>query len=227
VRVLVAEDDVRTATLLRSGLEREGHEVFLVDQGEPALLAAKTAPFDVIILDAILPGVDGFEVCKKLRDSQVWTPILMLTGRSSIDDRVKGLDAGADDYLTKPFAFSELFARIRAIVRRDGNARPMDLVCGDLVVDPISRRVVRGETSIHLSPRELALLEEFMRHQGMTLTRDDLRARVWEDDGDAASNVVDVYVRYLRERIDRPFGRNSLQTVRGEGYKLVDDTSAQ
>jgi two-component system OmpR family response regulator len=168
----------------------------------------------------MLPGLSGFETCRRLRNAGVWTPVLMLTARDAVEDRVSGLDAGADDYLTKPFSLAELLARLRALVRRGGVERPTELVVDDLKLDPASRRVWRGETEIALSPKEFALLETFMRRPGQMLTRLQLIEHAWDFAYENRSNVVDVYVRYLREKVDRPFGRDSIETVRGAGYRL-------
>jgi two-component system OmpR family response regulator len=181
---------------------------------------ADARPYDVIVLDVMLPGLTGFETCRRLRNAGVWTPVLMLTARDAVDDRVSGLDAGADDYLTKPFSLAELLARLRALVRRGGVERPTELVVDDLRLDPASRRVWRGENEIVLSPKEFALLETFMRRPGQVLTRLQLIEHAWDFADENRSNVVDVYVRYLREKVDRPFGRASIETVRGAGYRL-------
>jgi two-component system, OmpR family, response regulator len=171
----------------------------------------------------MLPDVDGFEVCRRLRAAGRWSPVLMLTARDGVQDRVAGLDAGADDYLTKPFSFDELFARVRALLRRGPSERPTVLAAGDLVLDPATRRVTRGESEVDLTPKEFALLELFLRHLGETLTRTRILEHVWDFAYEGDSNVVDVYVRYLREKIDRPFGRRSIETVRGVGYRLRED----
>jgi two-component system OmpR family response regulator len=181
---------------------------------------ARATEYDTIVLDVMLPGANGFEVCRRLRESGTWTPVLMLTARDSVDDRVSGLDAGADDYLTKPFSFAELLARLRALVRRVPVERPAILEVGDLTVDPATRQVWRGEAEIPLSAKEFALLETFMRRPGQVLSRYQLLEHCWDYAYENRSNVVDVYVRYLREKIDRPFGRNSIETVRGAGYRL-------
>jgi two-component system OmpR family response regulator len=177
-------------------------------------------PYDAIVLDVMLPDLDGFAVCRQLRVANRWAPILMLTARDAVPDRVAGLDAGADDYLTKPFAFTELLARLRALVRRGAGERPATLSAGDLVLDPAARRVQRGQAMIELTAKEFALLEFFLRHPGEVLTRSRIIEHVWDFAYDGDSNVVDVYVRYLREKIDRPFGRDTIETVRGTGYRL-------
>ena len=220
MHVLVVEDDVKMASLLRRGLEHEGYAVDVVGTGEDALWAGREMDLDVVVLDAMIPAPDGFEVCRRLRESGVWTPVLLLTARDGVADRVAGLDAGADDYLVKPFAFDELFARIRALVRREPGARPTVLEVGDLRLDPASKVVTRAGSEIELSPKEFALLELFLRHPDEVLSRTQILDHVWDFAYDGTSNVVDVYVRYLREKVDRPFGRSSIETVRGHGYRL-------
>ena len=208
------------ARLIDRGLTERGHIVESAESGELAVNIAACTVFDIIVLDVMLPGIDGFEVCRRLRRQRIWTPVLMLTARSTVEDRVTGLDAGADDYLVKPFAFDELMARIRALIRREPVERPTRLVVGDLVLDPAERRVWRGDTEIAMTTKELSLLEVFMRRPGHVLTREQLLENAWDMAFETQSNVVDVYVRYLREKIDRPFQHNSLQTVRGMGYRL-------
>jgi two-component system OmpR family response regulator len=184
---------------------------------------ARAVEYDAVVLDLMLPGIDGVEVCRRLRQDDVWTPVLMLTARDAVEDRVAGLDAGADDYLPKPFSFAELLARLRALARRGAAERPAVLEVGDLRLDPATRQVWRGETEIQLSGKEFALLETFMRRPGYVLSRYQLLEHAWDYAYDNRSNVVDVYVRYLRDKIDRPFGRDSLETVRGAGYRLKKD----
>jgi two-component system OmpR family response regulator len=208
------------AGLLKRGLEEEGYAVDVAATGSDAVWAATENPYDAILLDVMLPDVNGFEVCRRLRAGGRWAPVLMLTARTAVTDRVAGLDAGADDYLTKPFSFSELFARVRALVRRGATERPAVLEVGDLTLDPAARRVARGGTAVELTAKEFALLEYFMRRPGEVLTRSRIIEHVWDFGYDGDSNVVDVYVRYLREKIDRPFRRNSIETVRGSGYRL-------
>ena len=220
MRVLVVEDELKMARLVKRGLEREGYAVDVALDGNEALWAARETPYDAIVLDAMIPGVDGFEVCRQLRKEGRWAPLLMLTARDSVQDRVAGLDAGADDYLTKPFAFSELFARVRSITRRDIGERPVVLTVGDLSLDPARREVYRGEVAVSLSAKEFALLEHFMRNPGAVLSRTQILEHVWDFAYEGTSNVVDVYVGYLRQKIDRPFACDSIETVRGAGYRL-------
>ena len=220
MRVLVVEDELKMASLVRRGLEREGYSVDLAADGDEGLWAARESEYDAIVLDAMIPGPDGFDVCRILRGEGKWAPVLMLTARDSVEDRVRGLDAGADDYLTKPFAFEELFARLRALTRRGPVERPVVLRAGDLTLDPVSHVVRRGDQRIALSAKEFALLEFLMRHVDEVLSRSRILEHVWDFAYDGGSNVVDVYVRYLREKVDRPFGRADLETVRGVGYRL-------
>jgi two-component system OmpR family response regulator len=223
MRLLVVEDEVKMAGLLRRGLTADGMATDIATKGEDALWMASATDYDAIVLDVMLPGMDGFEVCRKLRDEGVWAPVLMLTARDAVEDRVRGLDIGADDYLTKPFSFAELSARLRALVRRGPVDRPAVLDVGDLRLEPAARRVTRGEIEVALSAKEFALLETFMRHPGQVLDRFQLLEHAWDYDYENRSNVVDVYVRYLREKVDRPFGVESLETVRGAGYRLRAD----
>jgi two-component system OmpR family response regulator len=223
MRVLVVEDEKKLGELLGRGLREEGYAADVSDRGEEALWMARAVPYDAIVLDVMLPGADGFEVCRRLRHDGVWTPVLMLTARDGIDDRVGGLDAGADDYLTKPFAFEELLARLRSLTRRTPVERPAVLEVDDLRLDPAAHRAWRGEEELDLSAKEFALLELFMRRPGITLTRTQLLDGAWDIAFESRSNVVDVYVRYLREKIDRPFRRESIETVRGVGYRLRAD----
>jgi two-component system OmpR family response regulator len=220
MRILVVEDELKMASLIRRGLIEEGHAADVTPKGEDAVWMAEAHPYDVVVLDVMLPGAGGFETCRRLRNAGVWTPVLMLTARDAVDDRVAGLDAGADDYLTKPFSFAELLARLRALARRGGVERPAQLAAGDLVLDPATRRTWRGGTEIHLSPKEFALLEAFMRRPGQVLSRLQLLEHAWDFAYENRSNVVDVYVRYLREKIDRSFGTDSIETVRGVGYRF-------
>jgi two-component system, OmpR family, response regulator len=220
MRVLVVEDDVKMAGLLRRGLVEEGHAADIAASGDDALWMAAAVAYDAIVLDVMLPGRDGFEVCRRLRERGVWSPVLMLTARDAVEDRIAGLDAGADDYLPKPFSFAELLARLRALVRRGAAERPTVLEVGDLRLDPATRQAWRGEQEIRLSAKEFSLLETFMRRPGQVLSRYQLLEHTWDYGYENRSNVVDVYVRYLRDKIDRPFGRDSLETVRGVGYRL-------
>lgn len=219
------EDEPKLGQLLVRGLGEEGHPADLAATGEDALWMARAAPYDVIVLDVMLPGIDGFAACRELRTQGVWTPVLMLTARDAIEDRIEGLDTGADDYLVKPFAFTELLARLRALARRAPAERPTELRAGDLRLDPATHRAWRGETELDLTAKEFVLFEVFMRRAGETLSRVQLLDAAWDIAFESHSNVVDVYVRYLREKIDRPFGRHSLETVRGVGYRLVDEAA--
>ena len=223
MRVLVVEDEVKLAGLLRRGLAEEGHAADVTSTGDDALWMAAATEYDAIVLDVMLPGADGFDVCRRLRERGIWTPVLMLTARATVEDRVAGLDAGADDYLAKPFAFAELLARLRALARRGAAERPAVLEVGDLALDPATRRVSRAGREVALSTKEFALLETFMRRPGQVLSRHQLLEHAWDYGYERRSNVVDVYVRYLRDKIDRPFGRESLETVRGAGYRLRED----
>jgi two-component system OmpR family response regulator len=223
MRLLVVEDDLKMAALVRRGLVEDGAVVDVARTGEDALWMAAAAPYDAIVLDVMLPGIDGFETCRRLRADGVWTPVLLLTARDAVEDRVAGLDGGADDYVAKPFSFAELSARLRALVRRGAKERPALLEAGDLRLDPATRRAWRGEEAIDLSTKEFALLEAFMRRPGDVLSRLDLLEHAWDYGYENRSNVIDVYVRYLREKIDRPFGVKSIETVRGAGYRLRSD----
>ncbi|HEV8572527.1 MAG TPA: response regulator transcription factor [Actinomycetota bacterium] len=223
MRVLVVEDEVKMAGLLKRGLEEEGYAVDTAGDGREALWLATENSYDAVLLDVMLPDLDGFEVCRRLRDAGRWSPVLMLTARDGVPDRVSGLDAGADDYLTKPFSFAELLARLRALVRRGTPKRPPVLRVGDLTLDPSTRRVARGDGPIELTAKEFALLEYLMRHPGEVLSRTRLIEHVWDFAYEGDSNVVDVYIRYLREKVDRPFGADSIETVRGAGYRLREE----
>jgi two-component system, OmpR family, response regulator len=223
MRLLVVEDDVKMAALVRRGLTEEGAAVDVARSGEDALWMAPAAAYDAIVLDVMLPGLDGFETCRRLREARVWSPVLMLTARGEVEDRVAGLDGGADDYLTKPFSFAELLARMRALTRRGLAERPTVLEVGSLRLDPATRQVWRKGVQVALSAKEFALLETFMRRPGQVLTRLDLIDHAWDYAYENRSNVVDVYVRYLRSKIDRPFGLASIETVRGAGYRLRQD----
>jgi two-component system OmpR family response regulator len=220
MRLLVVEDDPAMSSMLCRGLRREGYAVDSVDDGADAVWTISESDYDLVVLDAMIPGPDGFEVCRRIRANERWVPVLMLTARDGTTDKIRGLDAGADDYLTKPFAFDELLARVRALVRREPRQRPAVLTVGDLVLDPAERRVRRGGTDIALSAKEFALLHELMRRAGETLSRSYLIEHVWDFAYDGGSNVVDVYVRYLRGKVDRPVGRDTNRTLRGAGYRL-------
>jgi two-component system, OmpR family, response regulator len=223
VRVLIVEDEVKLASLIRRGLREEGMLADVAVKGEDALWMAGATQYDAIVLDVMLPGLDGFQVVRRLRDEGVWSPVLMLTARDAVEDRVAGLDGGADDYLVKPFVFAELVARLRALGRRGPVERATTLQAGDLTLDPATRAVRRGGTDIALSAREYALLETFLRRPGQVLDRFQLLEHAWDGEYENRSNVVDVYVRYLREKVDRPFGVESIETVRGAGYRLRAD----
>jgi two-component system OmpR family response regulator len=227
MRLLVVEDDTRTAALLRRGLVEDGFAVDVVASGVDAVWQATEISYDVIILDVMLPGIDGFEVCRRLRSTQRWSPVLMLTARGEVADRIRGLDAGADDYLPKPFSFGELSARVRALVRRGAGERPTVLETGGIRLDPAQRVATRDGTSLDLSPKEFALLEYLMRRAGEVVTRTAILEHVWDFGYDGTSNVVDQYVAYLRRKIDKPFGLAQLETVRGVGYRLRCDTGQQ
>ena len=227
MRALIVEDEPKMAALLRRGLGEEGYAADVAGSGEDALWMAQATPYDAIVLDVMLPGGDGFSVCRRLRDQGVRSPVLMLTARDGVRDKVSGLDSGADDYLTKPFSFDELLARLRALGRRGPVERPTVLEVGSLRLDPARRSVSRGETAIDLSAKEFALLETFMRNPGRVLSRFELLEHAWDFAYENRSNVVDVYVRYLREKVDRPFGLRSIETVRGAGYRLREDGGAR
>jgi two-component system OmpR family response regulator len=219
----VAEDDARMAAAIRRGLRFEGLVVDLAGEGEEAIRKAGATQYDAIVLDVMMPDLDGFETCRRLRADGVWVPVVMLTARDAVEDRVRGLDGGADDYLTKPFSLAELLARLRALVRRGPIERPSVLAVGDLQLDPASREVRRGDVEIELSAREFALLETLMRRPGQVFSQLQLLEAAWDLGYEQRSNVVEVYVRYLREKIDRPFGVSSIETVRGVGYRLRRD----
>jgi two-component system, OmpR family, response regulator len=220
MRVLVVEDDVRLASVIRRGLQGDSMAADVAVNGEDALWMAGSIDYDAIVLDVMLPGIDGFETCRRLRQDGVWAPVVMLTARDAIEDRIAGLDGGADDYLTKPFSFAELLARLRALARRRPLERPVVLEVGDLRMDPATRQVWRGGEEIDLSSREFALLETFMRRPGEVLSRYQLLEHAWDYDYENRSNVVDSCVRYLRDKIDRPFNLSTIETIRGIGYRL-------
>ena len=220
MRVLIVEDELRMASLIHRGLVHEGLSADVAGTGDDALWMAQAHDYDAIVLDVGLPSIDGFETCRRLRGSGVWAPVLMLTARDAVEDRVAGLDSGADDYLVKPFAFAELLARLRALVRRGDSERPSVLEVGELRLDPATRVVTRGDVEITLSAKEFALLETFMRRPGEVLSRLHLLEHAWDFAYDNKSNVIDVFIRRLRGKIDVPFGCKSLETVRGAGYRL-------
>jgi len=220
MRVLLVEDEVRMAAAIRRALRAEGIVADIASTGGEALPMARATEYDVLVLDVMLPDIDGFETCRRLRAERVWVPIIMLTARDAIEDRVRGLDQGADDYLTKPFSLAELLARLRALARRGPVERPAVLELGNLRLDPATMQVWRGDVEVSLSAREFAVLETFMRRPGQVLSHMQLLDAAWDLGYEQRSNVVEVYVRYLREKIDRPFGIKSLETVRGVGYRL-------
>jgi two-component system OmpR family response regulator len=222
VRVLIVEDQPKLAALLARGLREEGHAADVAPVGEDALWMAAAATYDVVVLDIMLPGIDGLETCRRLRKNGVWTPVLMLTARDAVDDRISGLDAGGDDYLTKPFSFDELLARLRALTRRAPAERPVVFELGELRLDPAAHRAWRGGSELDLSAKEFALLELLMRRPGDVLTRSQLLEGAWDMSYERRSNIVDVYIRHLREKIDRPFGTATIETVRGVGYRLKE-----
>lgn len=220
MKILLVEDDKHIVGFLKRGLEEEGYVVAVAYDGKEGLELARNGEFDLIILDILLPKIDGFTVCQRLRAAGSTTPILMLTAKDDVEDRVRGLDLGADDYLVKPFAFEELLARIRALIRRSKNAEGTILRVGDLTINLLTREVKRGERTIELTAREFELLQFLAHHPGRVFTRTQLLEHVWGYDFEYSSNIVDVYIRYLREKIDKPFDRKLIHTVRGVGYKL-------
>jgi two-component system OmpR family response regulator len=221
-RVLVVEDEPRLAEMLRRGLELEGYDTRIAATGPDGLQHATGGEFDVVVLDIMLPGLSGYEVLRQLRAHQVGIPVLMLTAKDGDHDQIDALDMGADDYLTKPFSFTVLLARLRALLRRAPHPNQV-LTVGDLTLEPARRRVCRGETPLTLTPREFALLEHLMRHKGTVVTKNDLLTEVWDAHWHGPANVVEVYIGYLRKKIDTPFGTNSIETHRGIGYRLADD----
>lgn len=220
MRVLVVDDDARLAGALRRGLETEGFAVDVAADGDEGAWYAQEFPYDVIVLDVMLPGTDGYTLCARLREAGNWTPILMLTAKDGDSDEAHALDTGADDYLAKPFSYVVLLARLRALLRRGGGERPTVVTVGDLTLDPAAHQVRRGDEPVELTPRQFALLELLMRHPGEVLAKQEILDRVWDFAFDGDPNIVEVYVRQLRTRIDLPFGRTSIQTVRGAGYRL-------
>ena len=221
MRVLVVEDEKRLAAGLRNGLEADGFAVDVATNGTDGLWLAREQPYDAIVLDILLPGVNGYEICETLRREGVWSPILMLTAKDGEWDEVEALDTGADDYLTKPFSYPVLLAHLRALVRRGAPERPAILEAGDLRLDPASRQVSRGEVGVALTARELSLLEFLLRRRGEVVSKLDILAHVWDDDFEGDPNIVEVYVRHLRNKLDRPFGRSSIETVRGACLNVI------
>jgi two-component system OmpR family response regulator len=220
MRVLIVEDEPKLAALIARGLREEGHAADIAANGEDALWMAPAATYDAVVLDVMLTGIDGFETCRRLRRNAVWAPVLMLTARDAVEDRVIGLDAGADDYLTKPFSFDELLARLRALTRRAPAERPVIVEVGELRLDPAAHRAWRGDVELELSAKEFAMLEVLMRRSGSVLSRSQLLEGAWDMAYERRSNIVDVYIRLLREKIDKPFGSKTIETVRGVGYRL-------
>jgi two-component system OmpR family response regulator len=222
VRALLVEDEVRLAEAVQRGLAAEGFQVELAHDGTEGLFKATTGDYDVVVLDIMLPGVSGYRICQEMRKAQVWTPVLMLTAKDGEYDEADAFDLGADDYLTKPFSYVVLVARLRALVRRGAPARPAVLEAGDLTLDPARHRVARGDVELSLTPREFGLLQFLMRHRNEVLSKHQILESVWDAHYDGDDNIVEVYVGYLRKKIDTPFGRRSIETVRGVGYRLVD-----
>jgi len=220
MRILVVDDDRRLVGIVKRGLLEETYAVDVAYDGEEGEYLAEVNPYDLIVLDIMMPRKDGIEVCRELRARKVNTPILMLTAKDAVEDRVKGLDAGADDYLVKPFAFSELLARVRALLRREGMTKSPELKVGDLVLNTLTREVRRGQRAIELTTKEYVILEYFMRHPNMVLTRRMLEEHAWDYDFDSLSNLIDVYIRRLRRKIDAEGEKSMIQTVRGAGYRL-------
>jgi DNA-binding response OmpR family regulator len=221
MRVLVVEDEKRLAAGLKKGLEADGFAVDVALDGTDGLWLARENPYDVIVLDIMLPGVNGYRICSTLREDGNWTPILMLTAKDGEFDEVEALDSGADDYLTKPFSYVVLLARLRALLRRGGRERPAVLEAGDLRLDPAQRRAWRGEEPLTMTARELALLEYLLRHKGDVVSKRDILEHVWDYDFEGDPNIVEVYIRRLRNKLDRPFNRQAIETMRGAGYRLA------
>ena len=221
MRVLLVEDEVRLAENVRRGLSAEGFVVDVVHNGTDGLFNAEVNSYDVVVLDIMLPGLNGYEVCRRMRASGVWTPVLMLTAKDGEYDQTDAFDLGADDYLTKPFSFLVLVARLRALIRRGAPVRPAVLAAGDLTLDPATRTVRRAEVEIALTPREFGLLHFLMRHRGDVVSKSDILESVWDANYEGDDNVVEVYVGYLRRKIDQPFGRHAIETIRGAGYRLA------
>jgi len=226
MKILVVEDDKKVAGFIRQGLREEQYTVDTAYDGEEGLLAVRSNHYDVVILDVMMPKKDGFEVCKAMRSEAILTPVLMLTARDHLEDKVKGLKDGADDYLTKPFAFEELLARIEALLRRGSNYKAHCLKVGDLELDPISRKVIRENKMITLTGKEFALLEYLMKNKGRVITQAMISDQVWEMDFDGLSNVVNVYINHLRDKVDKGFSKRYIHTVRGSGYKIDENTDS-
>jgi DNA-binding response OmpR family regulator len=220
VRVLVVEDEKRVAAAVRRGLESEGFAVDVALTGTEGLWYASENPYDVIVLDIMLPGMNGYRVCEQLRDAGNWTPILMLTAKSGEYDQAEALDTGADDYLTKPFSFVVLLARVRALLRRSGRSAPVVYLAGDLKVDPVTHRCWRGDSEVRLTAREFSVLEFLMRRTGEVVAKNEILENVWDFAFEGDPNIVEVYVRHLRRKLDEPFGRQAIETIRGAGYRL-------
>jgi DNA-binding response OmpR family regulator len=223
VRVLVVDDERGLAAGLRKGLEAEGFAVDVAHTGTDGLWMAREHPYDAVVLDIMLPGLNGYEVCRRLRDEGVWTPILMLTAKEGEWDQVEALDTGADDYLTKPFSYPVLVARLRALVRRGSPERPAVLEAGDLRLDPAARRAWRGDVELDLTAREVALLDFLLRNRGDVVSKRQILDHVWDDEFEGDPNIVEVYIGHLRNKLDRPFGRAAIETLRGAGYRLDAD----
>jgi len=223
MRVLVVDDEVRLAEGLKRGLEAEGFAVDVAHNGVDGLWLARENDYAVVLLDIMLPGMSGYAVCRTLREEENWTPVIMLTAKGGEWDQVEGLDTGADDYLTKPFSFAVLLARLRALIRRGAAPRPVVLAVGDLTLDPVSRDVSRGGVRIDLTTREFAVLAFLMRHAGEVVSKAQIIEGVWDFSFDGDPNIVEVYIGHLRSKVDRPFGRSSIRTVRGAGYRIDAD----
>lgn len=221
--MLVVEDEEALAASLARGLQADGFAVDVAHDGVDGLWRAQEVAYDAIVLDLMLPAKNGFEVCRELRAAEVWTPILVLTAKDGELDETEALDTGADDYLTKPFSHLVLVARLRALLRRGAPARPAVIEIGDLRLDPAGRRCWRGEVEIGLTAREMSVLEHLVRHAGQVVSKRDVLDHVWDDDFEGDPNIVEVYVRYLRKKVDIPFGRSSIETVRGSGYRFAAD----
>ena len=223
MRVLLVDDEVRLAEGVRRGLEAEGFAVDVAHNGVDGLWRAREFPYDVIVLDVMMPGMSGYRVCSALRADEIWTPVLFLTAKDGVWDEVEGLDTGGDDWMTKPFSPPVLAARLRALLRRGGRERPTVLEAGDLRFDPAARTATRGDTPLNLTAREMSVLEYLLRHRGEVVTKFDVLNNVWADDFEGDPNIVEAYIGRVRRKADRPFGRNAIETVRGAGYRLAAD----